>query len=175
MDVKTLLLQNRSAIVRAWNRLILDTYPEETSHFLKGEKDSFTNPVGSALIRQTEGLFDGLVADVPIEGLAGHLDGFVRIRAVQDFCPSDAVGYIFLLKQAIRDALHKEMGSENLLQELLNFESRIDRLALLAFDLYTECRKTISEIRVGEARAETERVKRVLRAMNRTNVVMSEK
>jgi hypothetical protein len=38
------------------------------------------------------------------------------------------------------------------MEELSALETRIDRLALLAFDCYMKCREKIYEIRLGELR-----------------------
>jgi hypothetical protein len=165
MDLKALLLSKRTEILEAWRTSIFHTYPKDSVRFLRGDRNEFANPVGSAITRQTEELLDGLVSGAGAEELAGCMEGVVRIRAVQDFSASDAIGFVFLLKEPLREAVRAE--SPDLLPQLFEMESHIDRLALAAFDLYTECRKRISEIRIGEARAEKERIARVLRAVNR--------
>ena len=76
----------------------------------------------------------------------------IRIRAVQNFTPSEAVAFIFQLKKIVRHAL----GSELLLrtgitEELVAFESAVDDLALFSFDLYMQCREGIYEIKAKEA------------------------
>ena len=42
------------------------------------------------------------------------------------------------------------------------FEARIDKLALLALDIYMKCREKIYEIRLNEVKAEGERALRLL-------------
>ena len=44
----------------------------------------------------------------------------------------------------------------------MKFFSRIDGLALLAFDLYMDCREKICEIRINEAKAEKEMAFRMM-------------
>jgi hypothetical protein len=56
---------------------------------------------------------------------------------------------------------------EQALDDLAGPESRIDELTLAAFDLYMACREKIAEIKVGEARAERDRLVRVVQAMSR--------
>ena len=167
MSLKTLLTRNRSSILQAWQRLILETYPDDRSTFFGKEKDAFANPVGSTIFTETEGFFDGLLAEKEAVELGTFMEGTIRIRAVQDFSPSEAVGYLLLLKQAIRDALDQHLKETAVLRDLLEFESRIDRACLVAFDLYSQCRRQIGDIRIGEVKAEKERMARVLRAMNR--------
>jgi hypothetical protein len=80
------------------------------------------------------------------------LDEIIRIRALQNFTPSQALAFIFLLKIVIREELAEEIRKENLAAELLDLESRIDGLALLGFDVYTKRREKIYEIKADEAK-----------------------
>ncbi len=86
------------------------------------------------------------------------LDRIVRVRAVQEFTPSEALGFVFLLKKAVRQTLAQDLHSQDLSEELLTWESRIDKLALLSFDLYLQCRETIFEIRHNEVKNSTARL-----------------
>jgi len=60
-----------------------------------------------------------------------------------------------------------EKPASDLSVDLLRLESRLDELLFRAFDIYMECREKISEIRLKEARAERERLARVVMAMGR--------
>lgn len=66
-------------------------------------------------------------------GIALALDAIIRIRAVQDLTPSQAVEFLFLLKPIMR-----ELAPE---QDQVRLADRIDRLALMAFDKYMQCRR----------------------------------
>ena len=57
-----------------------------------------------------------------------------------------------LLKKAIREKLKEELQEARVVEELLEFESRIDEMALLAFDVYMQCREKIYQIRTREQR-----------------------
>jgi len=155
-------------------QLILETYPEGTSRFLKQEKDRFTNPVGYTISQEIEALYDGLLQEMNSDKLAVCLDNIIRIRAVQDFPPSQTIALIFLLKKAIREELASEITENRVFEELLKFEARIDKLALLAFDIYMKCREKVFEIRVNEAKAERERVLKLLERINLTMENQSE-
>jgi hypothetical protein len=80
------------------------------------------------------------------------LDPIIRIRAVQDFSPGQALRFVFLLKDVIRKNFGMEIGEFNLHTELQRLESQIDDLALLAFDVYMKCRERLYEIRSREAK-----------------------
>ncbi len=161
MMLKHLLSQKKAAILEQWRGLILNTYPD-TSVFLKQEKDRFANPVGYTISLETETIYDGLLHGDNSDKFLASLDNIIRLRAVQDFSPSQAIAFIFLLKKAIRRELGGKVCEPELLEALLQFESKIDELVLLALDVYTECRDKVYEIRLNELRAESERSLRLL-------------
>ena len=169
MVLEHLLPQKRAAILERWFQLILETYPADTSRFLKQQKDRFINPVGYTISQEIEALYDELLQEMNSDKLAACLDNIIRIRAVQDFPPSQTIAFIFLLKKAIREELASEIAENRVLEELLKFESKIDKLVLLALDIYMKCREKVFEIRVNEAKAERERV---LKLLDRTNLTM---
>jgi hypothetical protein len=154
------LAANKATILKRWLELILDTYPPDSRKFFATQKNRFSNPVGANLSEGLEGLFEGLVHGVQSdsESISEFLDKIVRIRAVQEFSPANAVGFIFLLKTAVRENLAKEIHDNRLLEELLEFESRVDGLALLGFNIYMQCRETIFEMRATEIRSRVSRI-----------------
>ncbi len=149
------LASKRDAIVRAWLAETLRTYAEQTARFLLQETDPFRNPVGHALGQALPALYDALLDRTDAAGIAPLLDGIVRIRAVQDFSPSQAVAFIFRLKPVIRAALQEDTEAMADTDGLASVEARIDEMALLAFDLFVQCREQISEIKASDARRRT--------------------
>jgi hypothetical protein len=83
------------------------------------------------------------------------LDAIIRIRSVQEFTPSEAVGFIFELKTVIRDVIHAQSQGPQDAHDLTELESRVDQVALLAFDKYTECRERLHQVRTKEIRSRT--------------------
>jgi len=152
MKLENLLLQKRAAILERWFDVILETYPADTSTFLKKQKDRFANPVGCTISQGIEALFETLIQGMDYDKVSSFLDNIIRIRAVQDFSPSQAVAFIFLLKKVIREELEGEIGENGFVEDLLIFESKIDALALLSFDIFMKCREKIYEIRVNEVK-----------------------
>ncbi len=152
MDIKDLLSEKRPDIIRGWFDLILKTYPQETAIFLKDQKDRFANPVGQTILRGIEDLFDEIVNGPDPEKVNEYLDNIIRIRAVQDFSPSDAIGFLFLLKNVIRNELLKDIRRNNLFEELLVIESGIDNLAGISFDIFMKCREKLYDLKANEVR-----------------------
>jgi hypothetical protein len=134
----------RAVIVRKWLARTLETYPEQTSRFLLREKDPFRNPVGHALADGLPLLLDEILGNADAARITPVLDSIIRIRAVQDFTASQAVAFLFLLKDILRE--EAEAGA------LAAMNSRIDEIALSAFDLYMKCREQMHEIKVNEAK-----------------------
>jgi hypothetical protein len=165
MELKDLLSQNQAAILKRWFNLILETYPADTATLMRKDKDQFTNPVGSTLSREIEVLFKKLCEASQNENCQASLDSILKIRSVQDFSASQAVGFVFLLKRAIGETLKNEFCKESVMEEWLKFQSRIDELALQAFDAYMECREKICEIRIKQARTEKEMAFRMMERM----------
>ena len=153
MKLESLLEKKRDSILKKWSDSIFNSYPKETSQFLKREKDRFNNPVGHSVAEGTVDIFEALLKGERTDRLLSALDRIVRVRSIQDFSSSQAVSFMFLLKAVIREMLAAEIGSDkDLFEQVLAFESRIDGVALLAFDIYMKCRETLYEIRVSEAK-----------------------
>ena len=152
MQLATLLAQKKAAILGRWLTMIYDSYPPETAIFLRKEKNRFDNPMGYRISEGLEGLYGALLQELEREQVLTCLDEIIRIRALQDFAPSQALAFIFLLKNVIRQELAEEIQKENLAPEILDLESRIDGLALLGFDIYTKRREKIYEIKADEAK-----------------------
>jgi len=158
MTLKQHLHENRSAIVNQWFEMVVGTYQEETRGPLRRQNAPFTNPVGFNTRQGLEGLFDGLLKGMMPSETSRFLDGIVRIRAVQEFAPSEALRFIYQLKDVVRSKLEKTPEGPAIASELPDFESAIDDLALFAFDLYMQCREKIYDIKAKEARSMTFRL-----------------
>jgi hypothetical protein len=145
----------RSEALERWRRLVFDSYPEEAVRFFRSEKDGFKNPVGHSIHRATERILDGALLGRDADAVPEALETIVRIRAVQAFSPAEAVGFVFLLKRAVREVLEGALPGGLPPGVRSDLEARIDALALSAFEIYTRCREQIFEIRVREAQRRT--------------------
>ena len=150
MSLENLLLQKKIAILEQWYDLIVESYPADTQSFLKKQKDRFDNPMAYEFRQGIEGIYEALVHGMDRDSIYSLLDRIISIRAIQEFPPSAAVAFIFVLKKAIRNTLEKEIVEGDISHELIEYESRIDGLALLCFDMYMKRREKIYEIKVNE-------------------------
>jgi hypothetical protein len=165
MKLETFLAQKKHAIIQDWFERVIETYPPDTSKFLKSQKDPFANPVGRTVLRGLEAVFDELLSGMNPEVVNSFLDPVIRIRAVQNFTPSRAVAFIFSLKKVIRGHLRGAPGDQENAWDLPGFESRIDDLGLMAFDIYMECREKLYELKANEVR------NRTFKALEKANLV----
>jgi len=139
--------ESRDEILERWIEGIFTCYPEETAKFLRSKTDRFANPVAAGLREGLAELLDGVLRGVETAELTSALDQVIRVRAVQEFTPSEAVGFVFDLRDLIRESVGE--GSEGSLRVL---EDRIERLGLCAFDVYMRCREDMWRIRAREIR-----------------------
>ncbi len=147
-----LLIKYKSSIVSKWIKLIIDSYSIESSKFFNMEKNQFSNPVGSTISTNAERIFDEIVGSRNFQNITLLLTDIIKIRAIQDFSPSEAVGIVFLLKKVIREKLNEEINQEKIFDEFAELEFVIDKTALIAFDLYMESREKVFQIRLNDAK-----------------------
>lgn len=140
----------KGAIQENWIEKILDSYPSRGRAYYRTKKDEFLNPVGTVLSSRAEGIIESLLEGFDHSALSTLLEDVIKIRAVQDFSPSQALAFLPLLKQALREELQTVEPEKGRPREFEEFEARIDQMTLLAFDIYTGCRQQIYELRIDE-------------------------
>ncbi|MFH1019271.1 MAG: RsbRD N-terminal domain-containing protein, partial [Pseudomonadota bacterium] len=149
--LQEMLIENKGEILDAWVDQVLATYPEDGARIFKKEKDQFANPVGYAvksslwevygLLFESDGSFDGLIP---------ALEQLVKIRAVQEFIPSQAVSMAYKLKGVAKDFYRREKLVDH--DGWLDFEEKADTLAYTLFDLYMASREQLHRARLEEYR-----------------------
>ena len=159
MSIKIILQEKKPTIVKQWFEALVETYPEGTRGPLRKQDAQFANPVGYHYAEGVDALFEALLGGMLPDTVSTFLDSMVRIRAVQNFTPAQAVRFIFQLKQIMRAALGTELLQDRKRsEEMLALESAVDDLALFAFDLYMHCREGIYDIKAKEAERATFRL-----------------
>jgi hypothetical protein len=148
MNIETLLAPKKKAIVQKWIDQVLDSYG--SSAFFKKQKDRFANPIGATISEGLQELYVVLLEERELGEAAKPLENIIKIRAVQDFTPSQSVAFVYLLKSIVREELAREKKGEEVRASLAALETRIDTLALMAFDFYMDCRERLHQIRVNE-------------------------
>ena len=114
------------------------------------KSDRFANPVGAGLREGLAELLDGILTGVDPDELTSALDRVIRVRAVQEFSPSAAVGFVFDLNDLVREVTG-DLGADAV-ESLEALDHRIESLGLRAFDVYMSCREQMWKIRAQEIR-----------------------
>lgn len=154
-NLKKYLEEKRSVILEKWFEAIMATYPTDSTGFLKKQKDRFLNPVGHTVSEGINGVIEALIVGEGFAESMPFIDDIIRVRAIQDFSPAQALNFVFSLKRVVREELEKEIRQNQLYDELLKFESRIDELALYAFNIYVKCREQLSDLKTDELKRMT--------------------
>jgi len=152
MGLSYLLEKKKSSIVKKWFEFVIDTYAPDAALFFKNQTDDLLNPVGGTTRSIIEKLFEALLKNVDADSIAATMEPLIKIRAVQNFSPSQAVGFLFVLKTLIRKELKKELKKINP-EELVWIDTRIDSLALIGFDVFVQCREKIYDLRTNTERS----------------------
>ena len=159
MALMNFLAQRQAVIVDRWFDLVMATYPPETARLFKKESNRFANPVGSTTRDGLKETFAILLQGYDPQKLTPALDKVIRIRAIQDFTPSDALYFALALKSLVRDELVEPISTGQVTaEELQQFDVTVEQLLLLAFNIYMQCREQLYELRVSEVRNQSARL-----------------
>ncbi|MFH1810462.1 MAG: RsbRD N-terminal domain-containing protein [Pseudomonadota bacterium] len=151
-QVVKLIGQERERIAELWLDRLLQSFGGDAQGFFRRERNTFANPVGNTFARELRALVDALADNKPWTDLTHSLDEILRIRAVQDTSPAQAVGFVFVLKDVLREVLQVELVQPELQQELRDLDAQVDRMALLVFDLYSRHRDKVAQLRIDDVK-----------------------
>jgi hypothetical protein len=148
MLLQKMLIENKGEILDAWVNQVLDTYSQDGARIFKKEKDQFANPVGFAVKSSLWKVYALLFESDTNEGIVPALEQLVKIRAVQEFIPSQAVSMGYKLKRVVKTFYQKEQLDDH--AGWLDFEEKADILTYTLFDLYAACRERLYQTRIAE-------------------------
>ncbi len=158
MMYKNILIKKRTEFLKKWQLQVIETYPQETIKYLLNEKDEFANPVGAVIVKCFGSIYNELMGEMNPDKIYSALDDFIKIRSVQDCSPLHSLNFIFLLKQIIFDEFKKENSGIKLIDGFIEVNKRIDKIALIAFDLYTKSREKIYALKSDEIKRRSFRI-----------------
>ncbi|WPD22815.1 MAG: RsbRD N-terminal domain-containing protein [Candidatus Electrothrix scaldis] len=151
MNLLEALKSKEKKIIDTWVERTLDSY--QSADFFKQTKDQFDNPVGANIRAGLTKVFHLMVSEDEPQDFAEPLDQVVRIRAVQDFTAAQAVAPLLELKWVVRQVLSADNTCRSLVTELAPFDRDVDRIALMAFDIYMNCRDRLYQARIRELKS----------------------
>ena len=153
-QLKKILQAHEEDLLNAWFEKMLDSYPKESRKYFRKINSEFTNPVGANLHNSLEELLHTLISDAPnAEIVNENVNLILRIKAVQEVLPSQAVSFVPALKQVVEHVCGKALKDAKVnVDEWLDFYSDIDTVSLYAFDSYCESRELIYKMRLDQIR-----------------------
>jgi len=147
-----LLEERKDTIVERWVDAVLSAYPSESAALFQAQRDPFANPLGHSVREGTKGVFQTILDGMDREELRTHLDKIVRIRAVQQFTPSEALSFVFSLRSIVQDVIPEAETDVRYRKGLTEMNHTIDEVALAAFELYAARREEVSQLRISEVK-----------------------
>ncbi len=192
MNLKQELYKNRVLFIKKWFQATIDTYPAQTAKILSKDSNRFDNPIGSVTYKTIENVFNLIIKDFNDKTLEKELDPVIRIRAVQSFSASQAVSFVFALKDIGENILGtNKIGTNKIdinkidinkidinkietnkietnkidINMVREFDKLVDKIALAAFNKFMKCREEIFLLKATESK------RRVHRAFERAGLV----
>jgi hypothetical protein len=136
-------------LLDAWREQVFSSYSAPAAQLIRGTPDPTRNPLGYRIHEGTEAVLRLLILpDASRDAWLAAMDPMMRTQAVRGQSASEAIGFVFLLKRAIRAVFGGSLDAAA--RDAL--DQRVDELALVAFDAYSRCRDDIQEIRVRAMR-----------------------
>ncbi|MCG8566248.1 MAG: RsbRD N-terminal domain-containing protein [Desulfobacterales bacterium] len=158
MLLQEVIKNNRKSFLAEWFKATIETYPAQSARVLGKDADRFDNPVGAVTRESLENILTILSSeDCSQEALEKALDPIIRIRAVQAFSASEAVSFIFQLKQ-IGEALIDSA-------QIRQFDQMVDTVALAGFNKLMKCKEEIFLLKATESK------RRIHKAFERAGLV----
>ncbi len=148
MKLADALRNKKEKILSLWVDRTLESYLEPG--FFKKSQNKFANPVGVNIREGLTKLYELLLSRAEPDQYVAPLDQVVRIRAVQEFTPAQAVAPILELKWVVKQVLSADKDTRPLLAELDSFDCDVDRAALAAFDVYMNCREQLHRAKIRD-------------------------
>lgn len=151
MDLAEAFRNYREKIVGRWTEYTLSTYA--SSDFFRREKDKFANPVGATIREALDRLFVLMSRGAAPEEFKAPIEQIIRIRAVQEFTPGQAVAPLNAVKHITREILAADKERSLFIKDLYDFDFNVDLVMLAAFDIYMESRERLYKVRIAEIKS----------------------
>jgi RsbT co-antagonist protein rsbRD N-terminal domain len=157
MNLKQTLKKNKDIFIKKWFQATINTYPAQSARILGKDSNRFDNPIGAVTHETIEDVFTLIIEDFDQETLERTIDPLIRIRAVQAFSASEAVSFVFALKEIGEDIIDNSL--------LREFDKLVDRIALASFNKFMKCKEEIFLLKATESK------RRIHRAFERAGLV----
>lgn len=159
MKLSDYLIQHKSELLGQWFDLLIASYPSDATKFFAEKNRQFANPVGYNLNKGLTIIFDCIANGRAVsDELEKEIKEIIKIRAVQDFSPFEAISFIPELKRIILKSLGSSIREPEYLDAYIEFEMILDAITGKAFNIYMDTREMIYEIKANEVKNRTFRM-----------------
>lgn len=137
--------KQQETLLKSWyDDTLQSCFPEAGDAFRLG--GGFSNPVSQSFREGMTAILAGLAAGRDLESIRAPLDRIVRVLAVQGLPPGASIRFVFLLRY------HLESAPDIPVEEKQIWSRRLDALAEMSVEIWTECRETLFQLRINELR-----------------------
>ena len=148
-SMKSLIEQNKEWILEKWLNRRLALFSKQKHSLIAAQMDQFQNPIRHEIFEGLKAILDNF--ETKGEKFTESLDQISRVLAIQDFPPSRAMSLFYELKEIIQERA-KKTGVSFGHKEWVEFNSRVEKMTLEAFDNYIGHRETIYQLKVDESK-----------------------
>ena len=141
---------HKNRICDEWFNYLLTSYSVDARKFLSANKKSFANPIAKTFSQYLPTIFNCILNNTISAELNEALESIVRLRAVQDFKASQALDFVFALKKITSDSISGKLEKLQFYELIAEFSEIVDKVALIAFEIYARQRERLAEIKANE-------------------------
>lgn len=152
MLIKDLLEEKKTELLAQWEDHVLSNYEPDTFAIFKGKQDQFANPVGHKVRVGLAELYDVICDESDREIETPVLGQLIKLRAVLDEPASQTVSFLFKFKELVRRQWQKGK-IEIPIDHWLEFDARVDAVALAVFDIFMASREQLYQVRLKDIKA----------------------
>ena len=148
-SLSLLFEKDREWILEKWLSRRLALFSNQKQSLIKTQIDQFQNPIRHEILGGLKMILENFEKES--EKFNEAVEQICRVMAIQDFPPSKAIALFYELKEIV---LYRGQKTEHALasEELLEFNSNIEKMTLKAFDCYCNHREKIYQLKVDESK-----------------------
>jgi hypothetical protein len=165
ISVRKLIEKQRTTVEQEFLKVLLPDHTNLAVFPVAETRDPFCDPVRATFDTCGPKLVKWALDGGSVEEAQESLMSIIRIKSLQSPIPSETIAFLPALKGILRNMILTKIKEHDREELLALVESRIDRLLLIALDCYVQCYDKINQIRISEARAERDRLLKLVRVM----------
>ncbi len=157
--LKNICNENKDKLLLLWLNDFFNHHKLDDIGVSRTIDDKFLNPVAFTIKAATAELLPAILGeDIDPENIKFHINEILKIQAIQQLSPAQALLPIINIKSHILALITEK---NEYLREYLEISQRLDTLLLMAFDIFTQEKEKIYRIRVNELKSAQSQILRL--------------